>query len=525
MPCHAGRRLVRPGHPGMLPAAGRWVQRIRRRGLRQQAGEARPTGRRLAQHQRAAVDGRRPLLAPGALPAVAPLPHAPCFVAPRRRRAALQVVLCDQSRTECPWLAEHGLEPPAFAELPLEEPSFEELEGGAGQGGAPEAGTGAEDACLTPAGPEAAQPAAAGTGAEAAGAAADCTPDGGSAGAAGSNAVEPLTGQACAPQAAQHAGPDEQRPASGRTEAGGGSRPAISKGTAAGSRPLTGNTAAGSRPATGKGRAAGSRPAAGAPAAASSTRPATGKAAAASSRPGSGNAVKGSIQPVSGKGKAKAGSRLAARTAKQAEEPKGADIAPAPEVNPPAMDAAATEAEAAPPASTTQQAPQALCAPALPPRPPRRRRRHVHAFVLVKPGLREVMQALLLDPGTGRTYSMDEAPCTGVECAWNDRNFWASLQTDSSSCGGSGGGSGLAELGVTDWSFTNPNCWLPLLPNREASGWDVLPGSSVCRTVGLHRAEAARLAFRQAACLAWPCAKQPQLRPRSCRRRGWRLPL
>ncbi|KAL4458559.1 hypothetical protein ABPG75_013424 [Micractinium tetrahymenae] len=293
-----------------------------------------------------------------------------------------QVALCDQSRTECPWLAEHGLEPPPYAELPEEEPSFEELEGEAGE----ESGEGAW--------------------------------------------------AAAAQSGITHAGPDAAEPSA---------------------------------------------------------------AAKGSSPPQTGKAAKGSSPPQTGKRKAKAGSRPATSAAKKAAELEGAAGSTAPADDRPASDAAAAETRAQPPADELQQqAPEASPLPPAPPPPRRRHKRYVHTFVLVKPGRCEVAHAVLLDPGTGRVYGMDDAPCSGVECAWNDRNFWVSLQTDSSSGDGSGGGSGLAELGMTDWGFSNPNCWLPLLLSREEERVET---ATINTHLSLHSSKASEALLRSASTL------------------------
>lgn len=113
-----------------------------------------------------------------------------------------------------------------------------------------------------------------------------------------------------------------------------------------------------------------------------------------------------------------------------------------------------------------------------------RPKRYVHAFVLVRPGRREVARPLLLDPATGLLHKLEDAPCTGVEWAYNASNFWLNLQCSSGAGGGSRSSSSLAigsdgsamlhlsEPGLsvpaaTDWNFTNPNCWLPLLMTKE----------------------------------------------------------
>ena len=104
----------------------------------------------------------------------------------------------------------------------------------------------------------------------------------------------------------------------------------------------------------------------------------------------------------------------------------------------------------------------------------RRLKRYVHAFVLVKPGRRDVEHATLLDPATGLLHSLDSAACTGVEWAYDASNFWLNLQAGTSDGGGVAEPEALeqphprlAHLASMDWSFANPNCWLPLLVMRE----------------------------------------------------------
>lgn len=399
----------------------------------------------------------------------------------------LQVALCDQSRVECPWLAEHGLEPPPYTEFAVEEPSLEELGGAAEEDGGGEPGAVAEPTCNPLAGLEPAQPAAAGseaTGATPAGAASPAA--GQRAAVAGTPAVQPHAG------GADSRGCSEAGLPTGSEEEGGTQAadpyPSTSKAGATSASPDTSHTAStgsrpttsSSRPVSGKkalnsshsaaGRRTGSGPATAKPAAAGSS-PAACKAAAVGLRSGASKTAAGGSRPPThtsagdsapvtpGERAAEAGSRPATRAAQPADKPANASTSHCDGA--PASDAAAAEAEVQPPAGDAQQA-----TPPPPPRPCRRPKRYLHAFVLVKPGRREVSQAVLLDPGTGRTYCAEDAPCSGVECAWNDRNFWASLQTDN----GSGDRvSGLTERGLTDWSFSNPNCWLPLLHSKEAS--------------------------------------------------------
>ncbi len=380
----------------------------------------------------------------------------------------MQVALCDQSHLKGYWLAEHGLEPPPHAELIGEEPSLEELEGQAEGQAAAGLGAAAELTLTACASPQAAEPAA-GPVAGMEAAADDGTPadvPGEPVDAVCTASSKDPSVKASTAAAAPTAGEDAQQPSIDRDETGRTSRPATSKGRAAGSRPPTGQAA--SRPATGTPALGGSSRLATGRTASAGVRPASGKAASSSlpARKGKGKAAMGKTQPATDKAKAK-GSRHPATAVEQADRPKGVEASTCAD-EPPATDAAAAQAEAQPPASEARQDPQVLLPPPTPPRPSSRRKRYVHAFVLLRAGRREVTQPLLLDPGSGRIYGMHDAPCTGVECAWSERNFWVSLQTDSGSSNGSSNGSRLAELGAMDWSFSNPNCWLALLPDREA---------------------------------------------------------
>ncbi|KAL4859287.1 Dynein regulatory complex subunit 7 [Chlorella vulgaris] len=123
----------------------------------------------------------------------------------------------------------------------------------------------------------------------------------------------------------------------------------------------------------------------------------------------------------------------------------------------------------------------------------RRSKQYIHAFVLLKPGRRDVSRPLLLDPCTGCLYSPETAPCSGVEFAWDATNFWCNLQRGSGSGGGNMDSSvrtdgdaakgdaavtgscdgvrlcphGLVEPALMDWTFSNPNCWAALLVSKE----------------------------------------------------------
>lgn len=111
----------------------------------------------------------------------------------------------------------------------------------------------------------------------------------------------------------------------------------------------------------------------------------------------------------------------------------------------------------------------------------RRPKRDVHAWVVIRPGRREVPRPLLLDPATGLLHPLDGSgaacPCEGIEWAYNATNFFVNLQ-----CSASGGADGVREGGaaaahavtfaapeLTDWSFSNPNCWHALLADKEVS--------------------------------------------------------
>lgn len=52
----------------------------------------------------------------------------------------------------------------------------------------------------------------------------------------------------------------------------------------------------------------------------------------------------------------------------------------------------------------------------------------VHAWVLLLPGKRGVVEPAFVEPSTGQVYPIASAPYYEVECVWNHRNAWVNMQ-------------------------------------------------------------------------------------------------
>lgn len=52
----------------------------------------------------------------------------------------------------------------------------------------------------------------------------------------------------------------------------------------------------------------------------------------------------------------------------------------------------------------------------------------VHCWVLVKAGRRDVENHVYIEPSTGLSYSLLDAPYLGIESVWNESNYWANVQ-------------------------------------------------------------------------------------------------
>jgi hypothetical protein len=52
----------------------------------------------------------------------------------------------------------------------------------------------------------------------------------------------------------------------------------------------------------------------------------------------------------------------------------------------------------------------------------------VHAWVLVRPGRRDVKETMFLEPSTGRAFSVAGSPYLGIETLWNHQNFWINME-------------------------------------------------------------------------------------------------
>lgn len=264
------------------------------------------------------------------------------------------------------------------------------------------------------------------------------------------------------------------------------SRPTTGRSKAAGSRPATGRGAspakkatAGSRPAK-TGKASAATPGSGSKGGKGGRPTTTSKAAARSpSRPATA-ASKADSRPATGRSKLRAGlSRPATPGNLPAKvEPGGAATETAGSAKSVAVDGcSAAEAEAA----------LAHAAELTPPVPSLRAKRYLHAFVLVRPGRREVPEALLVDPATGGYWPVGAAPCEGVEWIWDDTNYYVNLQqvvecraAAQTADGAAGGPSDpavppasllpgtssrrLPPPGATNWDLHDPAAWAALVP-------------------------------------------------------------
>lgn len=56
--------------------------------------------------------------------------------------------------------------------------------------------------------------------------------------------------------------------------------------------------------------------------------------------------------------------------------------------------------------------------------------RRVHAWVLVRAGMREVEEHTFLEPSTGRAYPTTSSPYIGIESLWNKSNYWVNVNVD-----------------------------------------------------------------------------------------------
>ena len=56
--------------------------------------------------------------------------------------------------------------------------------------------------------------------------------------------------------------------------------------------------------------------------------------------------------------------------------------------------------------------------------------RRMHAWVLVRAGMRDVEEHTFLEPTTGRAYSTGNSPYLGIESLWNKTNYWVNVNVD-----------------------------------------------------------------------------------------------
>jgi hypothetical protein len=71
--------------------------------------------------------------------------------------------------------------------------------------------------------------------------------------------------------------------------------------------------------------------------------------------------------------------------------------------------------------------------------------KRAHAWVLIRAGKREVSEHFYLEPSTGRSYTLREAPYTAIESVWNHENYWVNMQQQ--------------PVHLTLFDLTNPTDW------------------------------------------------------------------
>ena len=52
----------------------------------------------------------------------------------------------------------------------------------------------------------------------------------------------------------------------------------------------------------------------------------------------------------------------------------------------------------------------------------------VHCWVMVLSGKREVAETFFIEPLTGQARSAQDENYLGVECVWNNLNYWVNMQ-------------------------------------------------------------------------------------------------
>ena len=53
--------------------------------------------------------------------------------------------------------------------------------------------------------------------------------------------------------------------------------------------------------------------------------------------------------------------------------------------------------------------------------------RRCHAWILIRPGRRDIKETLFVEPTTGRVYNMSNNAYLGIEAIWNHTNYWINL--------------------------------------------------------------------------------------------------
>lgn len=78
----------------------------------------------------------------------------------------------------------------------------------------------------------------------------------------------------------------------------------------------------------------------------------------------------------------------------------------------------------------------------------------VHAWVLVRPGPRQVEEHFFIEPTTGMNYELNTTFYNGIESVWNDFNYWVNIQDCSEG------------LDTIDYNLKDITRWEHLLPGE-----------------------------------------------------------
>ena len=56
--------------------------------------------------------------------------------------------------------------------------------------------------------------------------------------------------------------------------------------------------------------------------------------------------------------------------------------------------------------------------------------KRIHAWVLLKPGKREVPLPIFIEPSTGRMYDLKHSPYEVVDVVFNHNNYWINMDPE-----------------------------------------------------------------------------------------------